>query len=178
MRQRISQVLKFAFCCPSFDGHEGGLPLRVVCILGETFLEKTKFSFASGYQLETVPGLEMIGDCFHFFSSYWDPHQAQTCAGLKQDATVSVISIMYLPCCVLKTCFIAVLHFLCFYRLPASFSTGIFAEQGKGIYGDIAFRTLSRSLSPCTLSNWGRIICSHILQMEASPMMAQQNPDL
>ena len=35
------------------------LPLRVVCFPSETPLEKTKFSFASGYQLEIASGLGM-----------------------------------------------------------------------------------------------------------------------
>ena len=39
---------------------------RNSCFPSETLLEKTKFSFASGYQLEMVSGLGMRA-CVHFF---------------------------------------------------------------------------------------------------------------
>lgn len=42
------------------------LSLRVVCFPDETPLEKIKFSFEDGYQLEISSGLGM-GTCAHFF---------------------------------------------------------------------------------------------------------------
>jgi hypothetical protein len=56
MRKRASR--NALFCWLSIAGH-GNLPLKVVCFLSEILLEKMKFSFACGYQLEIASGLGM-----------------------------------------------------------------------------------------------------------------------
>lgn len=43
----------------------GRVPLRIVCFPSQTPVEKTKFAFASGYQLEFASGLK-IGFCEDF----------------------------------------------------------------------------------------------------------------
>jgi hypothetical protein len=52
------------------------LPLKVVCFSNETALEKTKISFASGYQLEIASGLEME-TCVHFSVHQEEPFGAE-----------------------------------------------------------------------------------------------------
>ena len=53
-------TIEFILCWPSTAGHRV-LPLSVVSFPSETPLEKTTFSFASGYQLEMASELGMWG---------------------------------------------------------------------------------------------------------------------
>ena len=89
MRQGISEdaiqlgVYFLAIYCWAYS-----LPLRVVCFPSEMPLEETKFSFASGYQLEMTSQLGM-GMCPLLLSAM-GRHLLQTSVGPVHAASVSV----------------------------------------------------------------------------------------
>ena len=62
--------------------------------------------------------------------------------------------------------------------LCTSFSIEFPESCGKEFDGDILSRTVSRCLTPCTLSICGFYMCSPLLREEASLMMAEQGTDL
>ena len=76
MRPRTSKdAIEFVFCWPSTAGH---VPLRIASFPSETPLEKTKCSFASGYQLETASGLG-VKYMYTFLLSSRTPSGAALC---------------------------------------------------------------------------------------------------
>lgn len=73
MRQGTSKnAFEIVLYWPSTSVWAWVLFLKVACIPNETLLEKTYFSFVSGYQLEIGSGLGKRF-CVHF-SQCWGPH--------------------------------------------------------------------------------------------------------
>ena len=127
MRQEpFKDTTDFVFCWPSTAGH---VPLRIASFPSETPLEKTKCSFASGYQLEIASGLGMEV-CAHFSFKLWDPICYRSLSSYKHQS-----------CAFKGLVFLVSSNPSSSYILSVSSSEGFPEPQREGFDGDILFRT-------------------------------------
>jgi hypothetical protein len=127
------------------------LPFRVFVSRSETPLDKTKFSFASCYQLEIASGLGM-GACVHFS---FQMLLVQTHTGPVHAASVSVSSH---------------LHQSCWFRGEFSILSDSFTLSVPSPTRFLSLSVYCLDLDLC--------ICSHLLQEETSLMIAEQGTNL
>lgn len=133
-----------------------GLPVHVVCLPNETLLQKAKYSFVSGYQLEIASDLGMG---YVFLSSF----SPETPIWLRP---VSLWLHMCISLLSRRSCFLGVFHLhwllqsfsLLFCRVPRHM-------RGWEFDGRIPQRTdcskISHSLHIVQL--WVSVICSYVL---------------
>lgn len=153
-------------------------PTLRVFFSSETSLEETKFSFASGYQLERAAELGMEA-CMHFCFSSRTPSGADVCRSCECCLS------LWVPMCVdsywlSASCFFGFPHFPWFFSHTFCL---LFHRVSGALKGRIWWRCLIRAECPRTSCSWQIVclwvpVCSHLLKEEASLMVAEQGTDL